>query len=202
MGSTNVNSNTEENEAASFIAKLSKVESGQKWFYWSIGNPRRDVDPPLRSGNQTTEQAMGEMWITTTDQAPSSTSGLKNYWPRRWCELSAWLNTTHWRARAHMSYFCETSHWNWKIVMWSVLCSSVVECGTSTQRPRVRIHSLDFLKVRRKIRHVLPCWMRSYDWVSNGIEGAFGWCPIWKISDDWRSNIGRLTVQYQKIMDR
>ena len=30
MGSTNVNSNTKENEAAGFIAKLSKVKSGYR----------------------------------------------------------------------------------------------------------------------------------------------------------------------------
>ena len=120
----------------------------------------------------------------------------KKYWPRRWFELSAWLNTTDWRARAYMTYFCKTSHWNWKIIMSSVLCSSVVECGTAmlkapSSNPPQRV----FLKVRRKIRHVLRCQMRSHDWVSNGIEEAFGWVSNIK-------NIRRLTVQYQKIMDR
>ena len=30
--------------------------------------------------------------------------------------LHDWTRTD-WRARAHMTYFCETSHWNWKIIV-------------------------------------------------------------------------------------
>ena len=47
---------------------------------------------------------------TTTENILGPSSGWKNYWLRRWFELSAWLNTTDWRTHAHMTYFCETSH--------------------------------------------------------------------------------------------
>ena len=128
-----------------------------------------------------------------THPGPFMNLRLKKYWTRRWFELSAWLNTTDWRARAHMTYFCETSHWNWKIVMSSVRCSSVVECGTPMQRPRVRIHSRSFKKWGEKLDMFFDVkWahMTEY-WHRRGIR------LVSKIK-----NIGRLTVQYQKIMDR
>ena len=110
-------------------------------------------------------------WLNTTDWR--ARAHMETYWTRRWLELSAWLNTTDWRARAHMTYFCETSHWNWKIIMSSVLCSSVVECGTVMQGPEFE-STADLFKSEVKIRNVLRCQMRSYDWVMASKKHSVG----------------------------
>ena len=107
--------------------------------------------------------------------------------------LSPFCTTEHkWlTATCCMAHFCETSHWKWKSVYATVHCSSVVKCGT----PNARVPSSNprhtLLKVRRKFQVVL--------YLPNALMCHRAPRSIRLVSNI--KNIGRKTIQYQKIMD-